>query len=398
MRLFSFFVLIITNIFLVISVEAAPTKRGFQVSLHAITEEFLTELKEDWGVNSIRIQIGNNSVMDGKVGEAYDQMMEEQFLVLEQKLPLIEQSGLKMIFTLYSPPGGFLAREGGSHYAMFSDVSLQDHFVEKWLEIINRFGTNPAIEAFDLLNEPALNEDKYVQGIPKWNELLLRTIAAIRAIAPDVELVVKPMYGSPLSLLDLPPIDDLHIEYAYNAYFYNVYQHTGVGTAPFSIEPPQSDVAIARMRVMLSSFYKKIYDEVERGEIREELYPPKITVGEAAVSACAKNGAEFMVGLLSGLEVDDSLAARNERAEILQDWNKAVKRAKRLKRKLPAKPNFGRKSFRGDMEHSAYWVHAYREAAIWDPTFQCDSEGSLTPATEETDRATVLKSFFSRNL
>jgi hypothetical protein len=398
MRLTSLGLFFISYIFLSAEAHAAPSTRGFQVSLHAISEDFLTELKEDWGVNSIRVQIGNNSEMDGKIGDAYNQMMEGQFLLLEEKLPLVEQAGLKLIFTMYSPPGGFLVRQGGSHYAMFSDVTLQDHFVQKWLEIIDRFGNHPAIEAFDLVNEPALSESRYIAGVPRWNELLLRTIDAIRAVAPDIKLVIKPMYGSPLSLPDLPPIDDLNIEYAYNAYYYNVYQHTGVGTAPFSLEPPEPDVAIARMRVILSPFYKKIYDEVEKGQIRKELFPPKLTVGEATVSACAKDGAEFLLGLLNGLEIDDSSSARNERSIILQDWSKAVKKAKRLKRKLPEKPTFGRKMFRGDMSHSAYWVHAYREAAIWDPTFECDTEGNLSPAIEETDRATIIKSFFSRNI
>jgi hypothetical protein len=66
-------------------------------------------------------------------------------------------------------------------------------------------------------------------------------------------------------------------------------------------------------------------------------------------------------------------------------------------KKFLVRPVFEKRDFRKDVEHTSYYVHAYKESQIWDPTFSCDVDGNLSPAEGETDRATVLKAFFSRN-
>ncbi|NBW40559.1 hypothetical protein EBR25_06065 [bacterium] len=386
------FFLFVFLVFLFIhsSSHATPSLRGFQIPVSVISEEVLTELRDEWNVNFLRIQVGNNDEMDGTTGEAYNAMMETQFALLDQKLPLIQAAGLQIVFILYSPPGGFETRESPSHYAMFSDRTLQNDFIDKWEEIIVRYGEHPAILGFDIVNEPALRDELFGGDAVDWNTLLLETIAAIRVLDSEVPLVVKGLYGSPYSLKDLPAIDDENIEFAYNAYFFNSYQHTGVDSDPFSLSRPEQKKIQRKIRMGLAPFLQKVFKATRQGELSNTAYPPKLSIGEVAVSACAQDGALFLADTLEELERDNS-----EESHIKLGKRGKLKLTKAAREKFTGKKK--KRAFINDIAHTNYAVHAYMEAQIWDPRSECSLDGTLSLASEDTDRAIVLKSYFSRN-
>lgn len=388
-----FLAVLMVIIELALPCHAAPTYRGFQLPLQQITGEVLDELKNNWHVNYLRVQIGNNEEMDGTVGAAYDQMMEEQFTLLDQKLPLIAARGLKVTFVLYSPPGGFEIRAAPAHHKMFSDRALQVDFVNTWRQIMTRYGSNSAIRSFVLANEPAMRKDLQGAGAKDWNGLLLETISAIRETHPTVELEVPALYGSTAQLPSLPPIADPHVSYYFNSYFFLLYQHSGISDIPsFSIAAPLGNQALSKTRQKLAPFYLKTYERVKRGLLPASAFPPRLNVGEVAVSACASDSGAFLNRMLEALETDESAVSRQSRADALAQWQKK----RRRNRRLPA-PVFTRDNFLKDVEVRSYAVHAYGESMYWDPRFSCDSGGNLSEAAEETDRAIVVKSFLSRN-
>lgn len=369
---------------------ATPTSRGFQLPLSVISEEVLTELRDEWNINLLRIQIGNNEEMDGTTGAAYDTMMETQFALLDEKLPLIEAAGLQMIFILYSPPGGFETREAPSHYAMFSDRNLQLDFINKWEEIVTRYADNSTIIGFDVVNEPALRDELFRGDAVDWNTLLLETIAAIRVLNSDISVIVKGLYGSPYALKELPVIDDSNVEYAYNAYFFNEYQHSSIGSEPFSLTPPTSTKVSRKIRMGLAPFLQKIFKATRTGELSNSAYPPKLSVGEVAVSACAQDGASFLADALEEIERDET---DNSHVKLGRRGKLRLTKDARLKFSGIKK----KRAFINDISHTGYAVHAYMEAQIWDPRSACSQDGTLSLSSEDTDRAIVLKSYFSRN-
>lgn len=371
---------------------ASPTRRGFQIPPSTITGAVLDDLASTWKVNVLRVQVGDNANMDGLTGAAYDSMMESQFALLDEKLPLIAARGLKVIFVLYSPPGGFETREGPSHYKMFSDATLQDAFIAKWRQIVARYGSNPTIVGFDLVNEPAMRKESLGAGARTWNDLLLATIAAIRETHPQVTLLVKPLYGDPSKLTSLPPITDVNVVYSYNSYFFNNYQHSGVYNPPFSINPPSTQQIDDKSRGILSRFYAKVYARVQSKQLPATAFPPRLSVGEVTVSACAIGGAQFMSGLLTSLETDESTEGVKKRDRILRAWKRARKFNRRLKR-----PTFDYRFFKKDVEHEDYVIHAFNDATFWDPRYICDASGNLTYSGPNTDVSNVLKSFFALN-
>lgn len=402
----AFFKGIVSSLLLIIAVcgshlyaHASPSYRGFQIPLDTITAESLDDIINNWGANELRIQIGNNSQMDGTIGSEYDAMMEEQFSLLDAKLPLIQAKGLTMIFCLYSPPGGFETREAPSHYAMFTEASLQDDFIAKWEEIITRYGSNPTITAYDLVNEPAENKSLRGEGVRTWNQLLLDTIAAIRAINPTATLIVKSLYGDPSKLGQLPPINDSNVMYSYNAYYYSAYQHSGVFNDPFSVNRPSSERIIKTMQRRLSPFFAKMYKRAQKKQIPADAFPPKLIVGEATVSACASEAGTFLNDLLQALETDDSAIGEKKRKRALKRWRKKRKRNRRrgISNRGLKKPTFNKDDFVQDIQHYSYAIHAFGEAQVWDPRFSCSLDGEFTQESEDTDRAIVIKGYMSRN-
>jgi len=376
----------------IVTTEATPTRRGFLIPLESISSESLDDIKNNWKANILRVQIGNNLQMDGATGASYDAMLDARFTLLDEKLPLIMAKGLQIIFCLHSPPGGFLTREAPSHYRMFSDPALQEEYIAKWRQIMARYGSHPAIFAFDIENEPAMRRALVSNGARTWNQLVVEVVAAIRQTHPTVPLIVKSLYGDPSKLASLPAFKDENIIYAYNSYLYNAYQHTGVTTPPFSIARPSDAAILQNLRRRLGAFFFKQYTRVQNKEIPASAYPPKVHVGEATVSGCALEGGQFLAGLLTALEKNDSAISQDKRDRATRKW----RRARRRNRRAP-RPVFVADDFSEDVKHAGYTIHAYAESPFWDPRFTCDSAGTFTFSPSDTDRGIVIKSMMSKN-
>ena len=83
-----------------------------------------------------------------------------------------------------------------------------DRFVTTWKQIAEHYRNAPPTILFELLNEPNCNLDA-----PRWNALLARTLAVVRATNPTRTIVVGPVQWNSLSALpklELPP-DDQHL-------------------------------------------------------------------------------------------------------------------------------------------------------------------------------------------
>ncbi len=372
--------------------SATPIERGFQTQLGALTAENLDELKNNWNINVIRIPIGDDLKMDGLEGADYDAMMENLYTTLDARLPLLADRGIKLVLCLYSPPGGFYTREAPSHYAIFSRADLQAHFIRTWQAIATRYGSNPTVAAFDLVNEPASRKSLLSSDVKDWSGLVVDTVAAIRAIAPTKRIIIRTLYGDPTKLSRLPIIDDANIHYSYNSYLYHNYQHSGIYTPALAAARPSDASILKKTRSILAPFFLKVYNASQAKNVVNNIYPPKLVVGEVAVSACAREPGSFLNGLLTALETDESARGAVIRERALSRW----KRARRRNRRLP-KPTFKADDFKFDVQHVGYAVHAYAEYFPWDPRYSCNAEGKFYLSPTETEQTIVLKGFFSRN-
>ncbi len=152
-------------------------RRGV-MSPNRFREEDFADLAK-WNANLIRWQLNRDlgreyTLEDYKVETA--RKIEE----LAKALDAAAKYNIKIVVDLHPCEGGKLilgSREG------------HEYLVEVWQSIAKRFKGHPALWGYDILNEPHSRNLK--PGFPSWPELAERTIRAIRAVDPDIPVIIE---------------------------------------------------------------------------------------------------------------------------------------------------------------------------------------------------------------
>lgn len=113
---------------------------------------------------------------------------------LDQNLAWAKAKGILLILDLHVPSGGdWLAPGSGrGDFRIWTDPLIRAQTVELWRQIAQRYHDEPAIAAFDILNE-AVTED--ATGA-QWRRLAADIAATIRAVDPNHLLIVGALYGT----------------------------------------------------------------------------------------------------------------------------------------------------------------------------------------------------------
>ncbi len=117
-----------------------------------------------------------------------------------------QKHGLNMILDLHKAKGYMFDSQAVSDAdRFFMDDMLQETFYETWEMFAQRYGKHSGMLAFELLNE-IVNPD-YEE---KWNEIATVAIRRIRAIAPEVKIIVGGVnYNNVLSVSGISvPFDE----------------------------------------------------------------------------------------------------------------------------------------------------------------------------------------------
>lgn len=413
--------------------------RGFQTPIRVNATE-IAQQKNEWRANVVRIQIGDNETMDGLTGSAYVAMMDAEMAKFDALLPIFESNGIKVVFAMYSPPGGFVRidgeREGPGRPAvhmMFGNPTLEAEYVQMWRRILEKYSANPNIIAFDLLNEPALNLSN--RG---WFKLVRSTVTELRKDYPTTDFMIKSVYGNIRNLVRLPLFNDPHIIYSYHLYPYIKYQKSGIeGNEVVQAQPSFNSVQNA-IRNNLTRFLLNVKRSAMVGRA---IYPPRINVGEFGISACAQGDpGEFTRAALDVLEERNGNTYRSIKLEVPQfNCNRADARsadatarrnfaicyrnfqrqrirfatiAKRYRDVLIEHVNrlssrdvrtqrssiFSNVSLLREIQHESWTIHAFAEAPIWDPRATCPNldADSLVLGTSSAV-GDVFKEYMARN-
>ena len=146
----------------------------------------------------------------------------------------------------------------------------QDGFVFQWETFARRYqGVPSAALSFDLVNEPP-NVGQY--GLTRANHaaLIRRTVAAIRAIDPDREIVVDGLGGGHLALPELADLGVVHSGRGYQPMPVSHYEAgwwDGHAAAPAPMYPGQVWEGRVWDRAALREFYQP-WRAVEAGGAR----------------------------------------------------------------------------------------------------------------------------------
>ena len=149
------------------------------------------------------------------IEEEDGRIKEDGYKHIEDLIGWCRKLGLKLILDLHKTCGFmFDTKEVPDPDKFFTDVTLQDRFIETWVRLIKRFGKDKDIMAFELLNE-VVNPD----FAKKWNEIAERGIKAIREYEKDAYILVGGVCHNNVN--SVPQLDPPHDEYiVYNFHCY----------------------------------------------------------------------------------------------------------------------------------------------------------------------------------
>lgn len=182
---------------------------------------------EKWNANVVRWQITRNwgkSNTELDLAE-YDQWIDAELDDLDKAAQSAKQHGIMLMIDLHSPPGG---RLDDRTLRMVMEKKYQDHFIKVWQRIATRFKDNPAIWAYDLINEPVQNQLSPT-GIADWLGIQILAAKAIRKIDPDTAISIEvDGWDAPSNFTWLAPVDIPNVIYQVHMYWPGQFTHQGV--------------------------------------------------------------------------------------------------------------------------------------------------------------------------
>jgi aryl-phospho-beta-D-glucosidase BglC (GH1 family) len=149
---------------------------------------------------------------------------EEVLTCIDTHLEACQSRGLHLCVNLHRAPGYCINRNDLERDNLWLDAVAQDAFVFLWEWFARHWqGVPNADLSFDLVNEPpAIGQ----YGLTRENHaaLVRRTVAAIRAIDPQREVVIDGLGGGHLAMPELADLDVIHSGRGYQPMAVSHYQ------------------------------------------------------------------------------------------------------------------------------------------------------------------------------
>lgn len=186
-------------------------------------EHYATFISEDdvkqvaqWGFDHIRLPI-DYEVLEDEMGNEY----EEGVQFVDRFIQWCENASLDVVLDLHKAYGYDFNDAGDAQKNnLFTSEALKTRFVTLWERLAKRYGTKKLV-AFELLNE-VVEED----NAELWNELIERTVTAIRKYAPETPVIYGGIqWNSARTLKLLRKPEDKNIIYTFHMYEPLIFTH-----------------------------------------------------------------------------------------------------------------------------------------------------------------------------
>lgn len=170
------------------------------------------------GLDHVRLPFDFN-IIESKDGST---VIEDGYTRIANAISLCRKYGLNIILDLHKT-AGFSFDDGEAETGFFESEKCQARFYAIWEQMATRFGHDPEHVAFELLNE--VTDESYSRT---WNEICRVCIGKIRAIAPDVVILVGSYWNNHVSAVKAldKPYDD-KIVYNFHCYEPLMFTHQG---------------------------------------------------------------------------------------------------------------------------------------------------------------------------
>ena len=206
--------------------------------LYLSDKDFLNFI--EWSVNVIRVPINVDwdSIWNIKKGEKLPEIPKDDPLSpyrkhlhgLENTLILAKKYNINVIVTL----GNVAGRRIDVLYNEDDGSGYYKELPKLWDYIALKFGKNPNLLAYDILNEPVEKKGKH-----SWREIILPDlIKKIRLIDKDTYLVIEASWGGAKALKKFKPVSDKRSIYSFHFYAPHNFTHQGIRGIPRGYKYP----------------------------------------------------------------------------------------------------------------------------------------------------------------
>jgi hypothetical protein len=206
------------------------------------------------GANVVRVTI---QLRKCKGCEHYD-MPEQDIRYAERILTRGERQGFRVVLVLLATPWG-----NESDY--WASDGLKADIVKKWGQLARRLKSYPALQAYDLINEPVVP-----QALPgrsaqaQWHELAEAIARELRTEDPDTPLVVEPTpWGLPSSFWRTESLGMPGLVYSFHFYEPHEFTRQGLAGQPTAMTYPDKGWDKSRL--------SKAMDEARRFAARHKV-------------------------------------------------------------------------------------------------------------------------------
>lgn len=185
-----------------------------------------------WGIDHVRIPFDYN-ILENSDGTFSD----DGFAYIDNALKYCEKYGLNTILDLHKTAGFSFDYYAESESGFFDSAEYQERFYRLWEELARRYGSLSDRVAFELLNE--VTDAEFIDA---WNRIAKECIRRIRAIAPDILILVGSYYNNSaetVQYLDAPYDENV----IYNMHCYEPLKFTHQGAYWTTAIDPKERIA-----------------------------------------------------------------------------------------------------------------------------------------------------------
>ncbi|HCA21943.1 MAG TPA: endoglucanase [Lachnospiraceae bacterium] len=199
-------------------------------------DTFITESDVDnvakLGFDHVRVPVDYNVIERGD-----NDYIEEGFKYIDECIRWCKKNGLKMIIDLHKTYGySFDPLDKIDRVDFFTNEANIQRFINLWKYIGKRYAEYSDFVCYELLNE--IIRDEVAED---WNKVVMRTIAAIREVAPDSMIIFGGVrYNSITSVPMLVDPKDDKVIYTFHCYDPLIFTHQ----AAYWVEGMPSDFRI----------------------------------------------------------------------------------------------------------------------------------------------------------
>ena len=176
----------------------------------------------EWGLDHVRVPVDYVLVEDKDGND-----IPGGYAYIDNAIAWCEEYGLNMVLDLHRTYG-YSFDYGENESGFFENKDYQERFYRLWEKLTTRYGNKPDMVAYELLNE--VTNKEYMEP---WKEIYDTCIRRIRAISPDVKIIVGGYFNSSIEALPalLPPQDE-NVVYTFHCYEPLIFTHQGAYWIP----------------------------------------------------------------------------------------------------------------------------------------------------------------------